>query len=41
VQSVLNEFRDLKDVPVTTEELVRSKAQLKGSLMLSAVLCVC
>ncbi len=35
VQSVLREFRDLKDVPVSTEELVRAKAQLKGSLMLS------
>ena len=35
VQSVLREFRDLKEVPVTTEELVRAKAQLKGSLMLS------
>ena len=35
VQSVLKEFRNLKDVPVTTEELVRAKAQLKGSLMLS------
>jgi predicted Zn-dependent peptidase len=35
VQSVLREFRNLKEVPVTTEELVRAKAQLKGSLMLS------
>ena len=35
VQSVLKEFRDLKDVPVTGEELFRAKAQLKGSLMLS------
>jgi predicted Zn-dependent peptidase len=35
VQSVLREFRDLKDVPVTMEELGRAKAQLKGSLMLS------
>ena len=35
VQSVLREFRHLKEVPVTTEELVRAKAQLKGSLMLS------
>lgn len=35
VQSVLREFRDLKEVPVSTEELVRAKAQLKGSLMLS------
>lgn len=35
VHAVLQEFRNLKDVPVTTEELTRSKAQLKGSLMLS------
>src|SRR5208337_4247530 len=35
VQSVLQEFRNLKEVPVTSEELVRAKAQLKGSLMLS------
>ena len=35
VKSVLKEFRDLKDVPVTGEELFRAKAQLKGSLMLS------
>jgi predicted Zn-dependent peptidase len=35
VQSVLREFRNLKEVPVTTEELDRAKAQLKGSLMLS------
>ncbi len=35
VQSVLKEFRQLKDVPVTGEELIRAKAQLKGSLMLS------
>jgi predicted Zn-dependent peptidase len=35
VQSVLREFRNLKEVPVTVEELVRAKAQLKGSLMLS------
>ena len=35
VQSVLREFRDLKQVPVTAEELTRAKAQLKGSLMLS------
>jgi predicted Zn-dependent peptidase len=35
VQSVLREFRDLKEVPVTAEELIRAKAQLKGSLMLS------
>jgi predicted Zn-dependent peptidase len=35
VQSVLKEFRDLKEVQVTAEELVRAKAQLKGGLMLS------
>jgi predicted Zn-dependent peptidase len=35
VQSVLREFRQLKDMPVTPEELARAKAQLKGSLMLS------
>jgi len=35
VQSVLKEFRELKDAPVTSEELTRAKAQLKGSLMLS------
>ena len=35
VGSVLQEFRDLKEVPVTAEELERAKAQLKGSLMLS------
>jgi predicted Zn-dependent peptidase len=35
VQSVLSEFRDLKEVAVSTEELGRAKAQLKGSLMLS------
>ena len=35
VQSVVSEFRKLKAEPVTDEELRRSKAQLKGSLMLS------
>ena len=35
VQSVVSEFRKLKTVSVPEEELRRSKAQLKGSLMLS------
>jgi predicted Zn-dependent peptidase len=35
VQSVLQEFRNLKDVPLSEEELKRGKDQLKGSLMLS------
>jgi predicted Zn-dependent peptidase len=35
VQSVVSEFRNLKSTPVPEEELKRSKAQLKGSLMLS------
>jgi predicted Zn-dependent peptidase len=35
VQSVVEEFRKLKADPVPDEELRRSKAQLKGSLMLS------
>src|SRR5579863_10056457 len=35
VQSVISEFRSLKAAPVPEEELRRSKAQLKGSLMLS------
>ena len=35
VQSVVSEFRTLKAEPVPEEELRRSKAQLKGSLMLS------
>ena len=35
VQSIVNEFRNLKSVPVPAEELRRSKDQLKGSLMLS------
>jgi predicted Zn-dependent peptidase len=35
VQSVVSEFRDLKSIRVPDEELLRAKAQLKGSLMLS------
>jgi predicted Zn-dependent peptidase len=35
VQSVVGEFRKLRTEPVLEEELQRSKAQLKGSLMLS------
>jgi predicted Zn-dependent peptidase len=35
VQCVVSEFRNLKSLPVPTEELRRSKDQLKGSLMLS------
>ena len=35
VQSVVSEFRKLKTASVPEEELRRSKAQLKGSLMLS------
>jgi predicted Zn-dependent peptidase len=35
VQSVVNEFRNLKTQPVPEEELRRAKDQLKGSLMLS------
>jgi predicted Zn-dependent peptidase len=35
VQCVVSEFRKLKTEPVPDEELRRSKAQLKGSLMLS------
>jgi predicted Zn-dependent peptidase len=35
VESVVAEFRDLKNVPVPAEELRRAKDQLKGSLMLS------
>src|ERR1051325_9503773 len=35
VQSVVSEFRKLKNEPVPEEELRRCKAQLKGSLMLS------
>jgi predicted Zn-dependent peptidase len=34
VQSVLREFRELKEVSATADELERAKAQLKGSLML-------
>jgi predicted Zn-dependent peptidase len=35
VQSVIAEFRNLKERPITTEELRRAKDHLKGSLMLS------
>ncbi len=35
VESITNEFRDLKEQPVGTEELRRAKDHLKGSLMLS------
>jgi predicted Zn-dependent peptidase len=35
VESVVSEFRKLKDEPVQEEELRRAKDQLKGSLMLS------
>ena len=35
VQLIVNEFRDLKQNPVSDEELRRTKEQLKGSLMLS------
>jgi predicted Zn-dependent peptidase len=35
VQSVVSEFRNLKNQPVPEEELRRSKDQMKGSLMLS------
>ena len=35
VESVINEFRNLKSAPVPEEELRRCKDQLKGSLMLS------
>ncbi len=35
VQSVVSEFRNLKNEPVPEEELRRSKDQMKGSLMLS------
>jgi predicted Zn-dependent peptidase len=34
VQSIVNEFRDLKEKPVGDEELRRAKDHLKGSLML-------
>jgi len=35
VKSIVSEFRELKNSPVSAEELLRAKAQLKGSLMLS------
>jgi predicted Zn-dependent peptidase len=35
VESVVSEFRNLKERPVPAEELRRAKDQLKGSLMLS------
>lgn len=35
VQSIINEFRQLKTQPVPADELRRAKDQLKGSLMLS------
>jgi predicted Zn-dependent peptidase len=35
VESIVNEFRDLKEKPVSDEELRRAKDHLKGSLMLS------
>lgn len=35
VESITNEFRQLKDQPVNDEELRRAKDHLKGSLMLS------
>ena len=35
MQSIVNEFRQLKLNPITEEELKRAKDQLKGSLMLS------
>ncbi len=35
VQSVISEFRELKNQPISDEELKRAKDQLKGSLMLS------
>src|SRR6516165_5463258 len=35
VESIVNEFRELKDKPVGEEELRRAKDHLKGSLMLS------
>jgi len=35
VQSIVNEFRQLKLNPISDEELKRAKDQLKGSLMLS------
>jgi predicted Zn-dependent peptidase len=35
IDLVIKEFRDLKESPVTEEELLRAKNHLKGSLMLS------
>jgi predicted Zn-dependent peptidase len=35
VDSVLSEFRELKNDPIPPDELRRAKDQLKGSLMLS------
>ena len=35
VKSIVNEFRQLKEVPITEDELKRAKDQLKGSLMLA------
>ena len=35
VELIVNEFRDLKQNPISSEELQRTKEQLKGSLMLS------
>ena len=35
VESVVGEFKTLKETPISPEELRRSKDQLKGSLMLS------
>lgn len=35
IDCVMQEFRDLKEKPVTSEELRRAKEHLKGSLMLS------
>jgi predicted Zn-dependent peptidase len=35
VESILREFRELKQEPVSAEELRRAKDHLKGSLMLS------
>jgi predicted Zn-dependent peptidase len=35
VESILNEFRELREQPVSEEELRRAKDHLKGSLMLS------
>src|SRR5215813_7816408 len=35
VESVVGEFKKLKEIPISAEELRRSKDQLKGSLMLS------